>query len=229
MPKRILQVVESAYRATLEEQDDTVLWITQAMKGAGGDFSVLLRGNAVNYAVKGQEASGLAFGDKRQTQPPRITDDVARLVEKGVEVFVVSDDLAERGLERGDLIAGPKPVWRDELANLFEPYDMIWHGEPNALDGLSMRLRFIVSRRFEIRCRSPTGLTEREGRDEPWSIPMVRPARHRWTAGSRARARALSRSCCFDAAVERQDHVVDLERGRERSRLCWHRLLELGP
>src|SRR4026208_1242457 len=102
MPKRILQVVDSAYRATLEEQDDTVLWIAQAMKGAGGDFSVLLRGSAVNYAVRGQDASGLAFGAKRQTQPPRIAEDVAKLIEKGIEVFVVSDDLAERGLERGD-------------------------------------------------------------------------------------------------------------------------------
>jgi sulfur relay (sulfurtransferase) DsrF/TusC family protein len=127
MPKRILQVVDSAYRATLEEQDDTVLWITQAMKGAGGDFSVLLRGSAVNYAVRGQDASGLAFGAKRQTQPPRIAEDVAKLIEKGIEVFVVSDDLAERGLERGDLIAGPKPVSREELAKLFAPYDMVWH------------------------------------------------------------------------------------------------------
>jgi len=127
MPKRILQVVDSAYRATLEEQDDTVLWITQAMKGAGGDLSVLLRGSAVNYAVRGQDASGLAFGGKRQTQPPRLAEDVAKLVEKGIEVFVVSDDLAERGLERGDLIAGPKAVSREELPQLFAPYDMVWH------------------------------------------------------------------------------------------------------
>ena len=127
MPKKILQVVETAYRATLEEQDDTVVWITHAMKGAGGEFGVLLRGNAVNYAVKGQDASGLAFGDKKQTQPPRIADDVAKLVEKGISVFVVSDDLADRGLERSHLIAGVKPTSRDELPKLLDTFDQIWH------------------------------------------------------------------------------------------------------
>ena len=127
MAKKILQVIESAYRGTLEEQDDTVVWLTHAMKGAGGDFHVLLRGNAVNYAVKGQDASGLAFGDKKQTQPPRIDEDVAKLIGKGVDVHIVEDDLAERGIEKSELIAGVKPVGRAGVAKLFGSYDQVWH------------------------------------------------------------------------------------------------------
>lgn len=127
MGLKVLNIVETAYRATLDEQDDTVLWLTHAMKGAGADLAVLLRGNAVNYAVKGQDASGLAFGERKQSQPPRIADDVAKLIGKSVDVYIVEDDVSERGLERSDLIPGLKSVSRSGLAKLCSSYDLVWH------------------------------------------------------------------------------------------------------
>ena len=90
--KRTLQIVTSAYRCNVEEQDDPVLWIAQVMKGAGADLDVLLEGNAVNYAARGQDASGLSFGGKAQTRPPRIEDELKRLVSKGVTIHVVEED-----------------------------------------------------------------------------------------------------------------------------------------
>ncbi len=124
---KTLNIIETAYRATLEEQDDPVVWITHAMKGAGADLNVLLRGNAVNYLAKGQDASGLSFGDWKQTQPPRLAEDVAGLVGKGVDVYYVAEDLADRGLSQGDLIDGPKPVAKSGLAKLLGGYDQVWH------------------------------------------------------------------------------------------------------
>lgn len=127
MAKKVLSIVESAYRATLEEQDDTVIWLTHALRGAGAAIDVLLRGNAVNYAVKGQDASGLAFGDKRQTQPPRIDEDLTKLLGKGARVLLVEEDLRERGIERGELIGGVEPIGRSGLPDLFAGYDQVWH------------------------------------------------------------------------------------------------------
>ncbi len=126
MAKHILQIVETAYRATIEEQDDTILWLTQAMAGAGGRFTVLLRGNAVNYGVKAQDASGLVVGGWRQSEPPRLADDVAAIIAKGMDVYVVDEDVAALGLERGELIAGLKGISRAELPRLLPKFDGIW-------------------------------------------------------------------------------------------------------
>ena len=127
MAKKILQVAESAFRATLEEQDDTVVWLTLAMRGAGGEFALLLRGNAVNTAVRGQDTSGLRFGDRTQRHHTDLAEDIAKLIGKGVPVSVVAEDLAERGLRKEDLIAGLEIVPRSALPDLFEKYDQVWH------------------------------------------------------------------------------------------------------
>jgi intracellular sulfur oxidation DsrE/DsrF family protein len=124
---KVLNIVESAYRATTEEQDDTIVWLTHAMKGAGADLGVLLRGNAVNYAVRGQDASGLAFGGWRQTQPPQLAHDIAALIEKGVAVHALEEDLTAHGVQPDELVPGVERVTRDALAGLFAAHDQIWH------------------------------------------------------------------------------------------------------
>jgi intracellular sulfur oxidation DsrE/DsrF family protein len=124
---KVLNIVEAAYRGTLEEQDDTIVWFCHAMKGANADIDVLLRGNAVNYAVKTQDASGLSFGDARQTQPPQLANDLVKLKGKGVKIFVVEDALRERGIEPSELIDGLAFVPRAALAKLFGDYDQVWH------------------------------------------------------------------------------------------------------
>ena len=127
MAKKILSIIESAYRGTLEEQDDTIVWLMHAMRGAGAELSVILRGNAVNYVVQGQDASGLSFGERRQTNPPRLEEDVAKLAAKGVPVFVVEDDLVERGLERSDVIEGVQLLSRNGMAKRIGSHDQVFH------------------------------------------------------------------------------------------------------
>jgi sulfur relay (sulfurtransferase) DsrF/TusC family protein len=123
---KVLQIINCAYRATTEEQDDTIVWLTHAMKGAGADLDVLLKGNAVNYNVKDQNASGLKFGDWQQTQPPRLARDISSLVEKDVNVYAIDEDIRDRGLHDEQLIDGFRRIPRTELSNLFENYDQVW-------------------------------------------------------------------------------------------------------
>jgi len=120
---KVLQVIDTAYRCTIEEQDDPVVWITHVMKGAGGDLSLLL----VNYAVKGQDASGLAFGDRKQSQPPHIDRDIQKLASKGVPVYLIQEDLAERGIRPDELVDGVERIGRSSVAGLFGKFDHIWH------------------------------------------------------------------------------------------------------
>ena len=124
---KVLNIVETAYRATLEEQDDPVVWILHAMKGAGADHSVILSGNAVNYAVMAQGVPPLTFGDKVQKHAPRIAEQVAGLVAKGIQVMVVRECLAARGIDEEELMAGLTLVKQGALPKVMNGFDQVWH------------------------------------------------------------------------------------------------------
>ena len=123
---RILNIVETAYRATLEEQDDTVLWLSRALKNAGADLSVVLRGNAVNYAVR-QSCPPLALGRAAIKHPAQPNDDLAKLQAKGAKVYVIREDLADRGIGEDRCVPEAQPLRRAELVDLMETHDQVWH------------------------------------------------------------------------------------------------------
>ena len=128
MAKKTLNIVESAYRAVMEEQDDTILWLLAAMQGAGAEHTVVLRGNAVNYAVRGQGAPGLAIGGWKQTQAPRMDNDVIDLIKKHkIPVFVIEEDLAARGIEHGELIPGIELLSSKMLPRHMAEYELVSH------------------------------------------------------------------------------------------------------
>ena len=123
---RILNIVETAYRATLEEQDDTVLWLSRALKNAGADLSVVLRGNVVNYAVR-QSCPPLAIGRTGINHPAQPNDDLAKLQAKGSKVYVIREDLTDRGIAASRCVPEAEPIGRAELVELMETHDQVWH------------------------------------------------------------------------------------------------------
>ena len=123
--KRTLHIISNAYRAISEEQDDTILWLTQAMKGAGADVAVLLSGNAVNYLVPAQKVPTLTFGEWKQTHPPHIIGDLQSLAAKGIPIYDVQDEASDRGLVAANLPPEAQGIASAALPKLFETFDAV--------------------------------------------------------------------------------------------------------
>lgn len=123
---KVLQVVEQAFRTLVEEQDDTILWLTRSMLGAGADLSVLLAGHAAYYAVQQSRQPRLTLGDWQQTEPAEVTRDLTALVDQGVPVYVVREELTERGLAGLPLRDGIEVIDREALPGIYDAADQIW-------------------------------------------------------------------------------------------------------
>jgi sulfur relay (sulfurtransferase) DsrF/TusC family protein len=98
------------------------------MRGAGAEHTVVLRGNAVNYAVAGQGAPGLTIGEWKQTQAPRMDNDIIDLINKHkIPVFVIEEDLAARGIERGELVPEVELLSSKMLPKRMAEYEIVSH------------------------------------------------------------------------------------------------------
>lgn len=124
---KVLQVLDQAFRTTVEEQDDTILWLTQSMRGVGAELEVLLSGHAVQYAVQTKRQPPFDLADWRQSQPADLTQDIGRLTEKGVPVYALHEDLEERGLLGLPVRPGIEVIKRSNLVGLYDGADQVWH------------------------------------------------------------------------------------------------------
>ncbi len=125
--KKVLCILETAYRGTQEEQDDAALWFTHSLKNAGGDMGVLLRGNAVNYATTDQDPTGITIGEIGIERPFYPDQALLDMKAAAIPVRVVREDLQERGIPFARLVKGVELVSRTELPGLLSQYDQIWH------------------------------------------------------------------------------------------------------
>ena len=122
-----LNIVSSAYRATIEEQDDTVVWLSQAMRNAGAGMDMLLRGAAVNYCVRDQKVGPVTIGGRAQKHAPDVHGQVRDFCSDVSKVYVVREDLDERAIDHRSLLQEVEFVDRNELPALLSGYDQVWH------------------------------------------------------------------------------------------------------
>lgn len=122
-----LNIVSSGYRATIEEQDDTVVWITHAMRNAGAEIDMLLSGPAVNYPVRGQKVAPVTMGGRAQKHGPDVHGQVREFTGKRSKVYAVREDLDDRAIDHAELIEDVELVSRAELPALLSRYDRVWH------------------------------------------------------------------------------------------------------
>lgn len=122
---KILNIIESAYRGTVEEQDDTILWLTHSMCAAGASIDVLLRGNAVNYAIAQQHAEPMMFGKWTQQHPPDAVGQLGSLMDAGVKVHACAADITDRGILKERVMNRVSLVTHAEITLLLETYDRI--------------------------------------------------------------------------------------------------------
>ncbi|TDJ04393.1 MAG: hypothetical protein E2O68_08195 [Deltaproteobacteria bacterium] len=124
---KIINVIDTAYRATLEEQDDTSLWFTRACKNAGADMDILLTGNAVNYVVRNQNPHALYLGKGAIPHPSKFQDDLSDFIKSGGRLYFLNNDLEERGIESKEIIEGAQALDRTKMASFLDTYENIWH------------------------------------------------------------------------------------------------------
>jgi hypothetical protein len=99
---------------------------TRALRRAGAEVHLLLRGAAVVYAVRGQGDAAPQSANQVSPETGSPDREVVSLVQKGTNVYYIEDDARARSIVADQLVAGCKPVRRSDLPTLLHGYERIW-------------------------------------------------------------------------------------------------------
>jgi hypothetical protein len=127
MAKKVCSIIDTAYRAPLDEQDDTAVWFNHILRQSGADITLLLTGNAVNYAVRGQQPPPLHFGTASIDFPPHLDEDLLKAAQAGVKLVLLRDDAVQRGIPNDALLPEVEQISREQLADFLDGCDLVWH------------------------------------------------------------------------------------------------------
>lgn len=123
---RVLQIIEQAFRTLAEEQDDTILWLTQSIVKAGAEVEVLLAGNCIYYAILKNKQPILKIGQWKQKEPADIPQDIKRLINQNIPIYVLEEDLKARGVQPELLHHSIKVLDHKKIINVYKYVDQVW-------------------------------------------------------------------------------------------------------
>nr|BCN28643.1 hypothetical protein [Streptomyces sp. SANK 60404] len=120
-----LAIVERAYRGAVEVAYFDALYLGLEIHRQLG-LDVLLRGEAVTYALDAAPAPPVTIGGRVLETLGTPRDDLARLRDAGVGIWVEEDGLASLGIGRDRLIDGVRCAAPGELAARWPEYDRVF-------------------------------------------------------------------------------------------------------
>ena len=124
---RNLAIIERAGRGTIEEQYADILWLCRVLMRMRLPTTVLLRGNAVYYALRKSEPVTLDIAGQQIPAVWQQDRSVAELLHEGVPVYASDEDCRRLAIRAQDLVPGVVRTDLAGIAQLCNAHDRIWY------------------------------------------------------------------------------------------------------
>jgi len=126
MPKKILSVLSHTEYGNLEDSD-IGLFASAFAPVTGNQMTLLLSEDAVNYAVRGQDGTGIKIAGGTVQPGFLIETDIKSVQDSKIPVYAIREDLEERGIGEKELVAGVRPITRSEFGKFIDQFDTVWN------------------------------------------------------------------------------------------------------
>lgn len=126
MPKKILSVLAHTEYGNLEDSD-IGLFASAFSSVAGQSLTLLLREDAVSYAVRGQDGTGIKIAGAVVQPGFLIETDLKSVQQANIPVYAIREDVEARGIKKDELIEGVQLLSQTELGKFVDQFDTVWN------------------------------------------------------------------------------------------------------
>ena len=126
MAKKILSVLSHTEYGNLEDSD-IGLFASAFAPATGSPMTLLLSEDAVNYAVRGQDGTGITIAGGTVQPGFLIETDLTSVHEAKIPIYAFREDLEQRGIAPGELIPGVALMSRREFGRFVTQFDTVWN------------------------------------------------------------------------------------------------------